>query len=159
MDSAITTLYGKRVRVRACGLCWKDNTLMMVNHIGLHRENFWAPPGGGVEFGQSAEETVIREFEEETGMQVAMGRFLFVCEFIKHPLHAIELFFEVLHTSGNVVVGMDPETAGSRSPVIGDARWMSWAAIKNLPAENVHGIFNRCDSPNDLMHLNAYYRI
>lgn len=158
MDSAITTLYGKRVRVRACGLCWKDNKLMMVNHVGLQRENFWAPPGGGIEFGQSAEETVVREFEEETGMQVAMGRFLFVCEFIHDPLHAIELFFEVLHTAGDAVVGADPEMASS-SQIINDARWMSWSAIKALPAENVHGIFNYCNVPNDLMHLNAYYRI
>jgi len=158
MEPAITTLYGKRVRVRACGLCWKDHKLMMVNHVGLRRENFWAPPGGGVEFGQSAEETVIREFEEETGMQVAIGRFLFVCEFINDPLHAIELFFEVLHISGDAVVGMDPETAGS-SPTINDARWMSWPAIKMLPAENVHGIFSHCKTPNELMHLNAYYRI
>jgi len=158
MDAAITTLYGKRVRVRACGLCWKDDRLMMVNHVGLWRENFWAPPGGGVEFGQSAEETVVREFEEETGMRVAIGRFLFVCEFIHDPLHAIELFFEVLHLSGDAIVGVDPETASSPL-VINDTRWMSWTAIKTLPAENVHGIFNRCNTPKDLMHLNAYYRI
>lgn len=158
MDAAITSRYGKRVRVRACGLCWRGDKLMLVNHVGLQRENFWAPPGGGVEFGESAEDTVIREFEEETGMQVTAGRFLFVCEFINEPFHAIELFFEVQHTSGSLVTGADPEQLNDVS-IISDARWMSWPAIKALPQAHVHGIFNRCHTPDDLMQLHAYYRI
>ena len=158
MDSSIVALYGKRVRVRACGVCLKNNSLLLVNHAGLRDGSFWAPPGGGIEFGQTAEETVMREFEEETGIRVSMGKFLFACEFIKEPLHAIELFFEVLYQSGEVVTGSDPEMKTSQQ-IIRNAQWLPWTTIKAMPAEQVHGRFARCHEPNDLMHLNAYYRI
>ena len=158
MDPSITTLYGKRIRVRACGLCWKDDSLLMVNHSGLHSANFWAPPGGGIEFGQTAEETLTREFEEETGIQVSVGRFLFVCEFIKEPLHAIELFFEVLHESGELMTGTDPELNNSHQ-IIQNVQWMPLSKIKDLPQDDLHGIFKLCREPRDLMNLNAYCRI
>jgi len=158
MDSPITTLYGKRVRVRVCGLCWRGDALLMVNHSGLHAGNFWAPPGGGIEFGQTAEETIIREFEEETGIQVSLGRFLFVCEFIQEPFHAIELFFEVLYPEGELITGIDPEMKNAKQ-IIDDVRWMPWSAIKTVPEENLHGVFRLCQKPEDLMHLNAYCRI
>lgn len=158
MDPSIATLYGKRVRVRACGLCWKGDNLLMVNHTGLHSTNFWAPPGGGIDFGQTAEETVIREFEEETGIQVRVGRFLFVCEFIQEPLHAIELFFEVLHESGEVITGNDPEL-NKTGQIIQNVQWMSTAKLKALQPDTLHGVFKLCREPHDLMTLNAYCRI
>src|SRR6478735_2451882 len=91
--SEITQKYGNRVRLRACGLCWRGNALLMVNHKFLTSGDFWAPPGGGVEFGQPSQEALAREFKEETNVTIAAGSLLFTCEFIKPPLHAVELFF------------------------------------------------------------------
>lgn len=34
------------------------------------KKNYWTPPGGAVEKGESVEETVIREVKEETNMRV-----------------------------------------------------------------------------------------
>jgi ADP-ribose pyrophosphatase YjhB (NUDIX family) len=34
---------------------------------------FWGPVGGGIESGESAEEAVLREAREETGLDVALG--------------------------------------------------------------------------------------
>lgn len=34
----------------------------------------WTLPGGGVEYGESMEETVVREVREETGFDVVAGR-------------------------------------------------------------------------------------
>jgi 8-oxo-dGTP diphosphatase len=95
MDQEITALYGKKVRVRVCGLCWEDNKLLLVNHRSLKPVNFWAPPGGGLEFGEKVENALKREFGEETGLEIAVTRFAFGCEYIQDPLHAIELFFHV----------------------------------------------------------------
>jgi 8-oxo-dGTP diphosphatase len=83
MEKAIAKVYGNKVRVRACGIVIRDNSLLMVNHLGLTKGNFWCPPGGGVEFGQSVEDTLIKEFLEETGLNIRCGQFLFGCEYIK----------------------------------------------------------------------------
>ncbi|MFC6733443.1 NUDIX hydrolase [Haladaptatus sp. DYSN1] len=39
-------------------------------------EVFWRPLGGGMQFGESSEETVCREFEEELGVELETVEFL-----------------------------------------------------------------------------------
>ena len=62
MDPGVSKLYGDKVRVRICGLCWQKGELLMVNHRGLRAGDFWAPPGGGLEFGQSVGQFLQKEF-------------------------------------------------------------------------------------------------
>ena len=70
--------------------------MLLVNHHSLNKGNdFWAPPGGGMDFGQSAEENLQREFLEDTGLKVDVEKFLCIHEYLKAPLHAIELIFKV----------------------------------------------------------------
>ena len=80
MYEEVSMLYGQKVRVRVCGLCWSHGNLLMVNHTGVNGDQFWAPPGGGIEIGQTAYETLIREFYEETAIVIKVGKFKFVCE-------------------------------------------------------------------------------
>src|SRR5688500_6620998 len=102
MNSEIAEIYGNKVRIRACGLCCgPSETVLMVKHRMGSRE-LWAPPGGGVEFGEALEEALKREFLEETPLRVSPGRFMFGCEYINSPLHAIELFFEVEQFDGTI---------------------------------------------------------
>lgn len=154
MDAEITRLYGDKVRVRACGLCWNDGELLMVRHKYLADEGFWAPPGGGLEFGETAEQRLRKEFAEETGLIVTPERFQFVCEFIQQPLHAIELFFEVRVTGGFLHRGDDPEL-----PIIEEVRFMTLDEISRIPYTNLHGIFGLVTSPTDLKTLTGFYRI
>src|SRR5262245_14317046 len=145
MDDKVVQVYGSRLRVRACGICWKDERLLMVNHDSLTSAGFWAPPGGGIDFGMSAAETLKKEFMEETGLTILPGQFRFGCEFIQKPLHSIELFFEASIISGTLKTGTDPEL-----PIIRDVRFMSPADIAAIPAHELHGIFRLIGSPADL---------
>lgn len=154
MSSQIEEIYGHKVRLRVCGLCWQGEKLLLVNHKSLTDSDFWAPPGGGVEFGESMEEGLKREFREETGLEVSPGRFLFGCEFIAPPLHAVELFFEASYLSGTLQAGHDPELQ-----IIGDAAYLSWEEIRAIPGRHRHGIFQLLTTPGDLRKLGGFYRI
>ena len=154
MDQDVAKIYGNKVRVRACGLCWNENRLLLVNHKGITSGNFWAPPGGGIEFGQSITETLKKEFREETGITVEPRHFLFGCEFIEKPIHSIELFYAVDHVSGRVKTGFDPEVQ-----IIEDVRFMSAEDIRNVAIAELHGIFRFIASPGELKNLKGFFRI
>jgi 8-oxo-dGTP diphosphatase len=154
MDADVARIYGNRVRVRACGLCWQGSALLMVNHHGLTAGDFWSPPGGGVEFGNSVPETLEKEFLEETGLKIRPGKFRFGCEFIQQPIHSIELFYEVTVEGGKLITGRDPEIQ-----IIEAVRYMDFNQVKNLPVKEVHGIFRLTTTPLDLKNLSGFYRI
>jgi 8-oxo-dGTP diphosphatase len=154
MDPTIANIYGNKVRLRACGICWNNERLLLVNHRLVSSEDFWAPPGGGVEFGQSIEETIRREFREETGLNVEVGRFMFGCEYINQPLHAVELFFAVDIHSGDLAPGADPELQ-----IISDARFFAPDDIRRLKPGSAHGILQYGCESRDLEQLGGFYRI
>ena len=154
VNSQIENLYGNKVRVRISGLCWQNEKLLLVNHRGLAEGDFWAPPGGGLEFGESVDACLRREFLEETGLQIHTGRFLFGCEFLRNPLHAIELFFEATAAAGALRTGDDPEL-----PMIEEVQFMGPSQICALPSEARHAIFGRVPAPEELKTLNGFFRI
>jgi 8-oxo-dGTP diphosphatase len=139
-------------------MCWMDSKLLLVNHRGLYGHDFWAPPGGGVDFGISAAMSLKKEFEEETGLVVDVGAQQFTCEFIKPPLHAFELFFDVTRLSGQLWTGKDPEM-GSDAQIIEDVLYLSFQEIADLPAEHKHGIFKIARTAENFTALKGYFKI
>lgn len=155
MDKSVQEIYGNRLRVRVCGICQENGRILVVNHAGLTNGAFWAPPGGGMDFGQSAEEALKREFLEETGLTVSVGALRFVTEFIHGPLHAIELFFDVAVEGGMVRTGSDPELPAT----IQEVRFMSPSEIDDLPSAAKHGAFRLVPTSGRIGELNGYFRI
>ena len=158
IGSEIIEKYGNRVRLRVCGLCWKEDSLLMVNHRLLTKGDFWAPPGGGIVFGQSAPDALVREFKEETSIGITPGRLLFTCEFLKPPLHAVELFFETFFERGNPTVGIDPESTPNKQ-IIQEVRYLKFNTIMSIPVDERHGIFRFVKTSEDLKKLTGFYRI
>jgi 8-oxo-dGTP diphosphatase len=154
VNPQIAKIYGNKLRLRVCGLDWDHERLLLINHRIQGETDFWAPPGGGVEFGESLEEALIREFHEETGMTVSVGRFLFGCQFIRRPLHAVELFFEVTRVGGAMLKGYDPEIQ-----VIHEARYVSPSEIQALRPEEKHGIFRLGSEAKTMLSLSGFYHI
>lgn len=140
--------------MRVCGLCWTGDALLLVNHRGLTASDFWAPPGGGLEFGESAEASLQREFLEETGLIVKPLSFQFACEFVRPPLHAVELFFEVTPESGSLRAGYDPEL-----PLITDVKYLTYTEWDSLPIDQRHGLFSLVRSAEELKRLRGFFRI
>lgn len=154
----VLKLYGNRLRLRVCGLYREDQRLLMVRHRGIGPTNvFWCPPGGGAQFGETAPSALIREFMEETGLEVEIGDMLFVNEFMLSPLHAMELFFDVRATGGALRLGIDPEMS-VEGQIIEEVRLMSFEEIKSYPPAEVHDLFRYCHSLDDVFQLRGYLR-
>ncbi|PRY37076.1 ADP-ribose pyrophosphatase YjhB (NUDIX family) [Spirosoma oryzae] len=152
----VITLYGNRLRLRVCGLYRQDDQLLMVRHRGIGPTNtFWCPPGGGAQFGEAAPDALVREFSEETGLDIRVGELLFVNEFMLPPLHALELFFRVDAQGGQLLAGTDPEMSPD-GQIIEEVRLMSFDEIKSYPPHEVHAMFRYCQSLDDVFALRGY---
>jgi ADP-ribose pyrophosphatase YjhB (NUDIX family) len=65
------------MRTRACGVVLHAGKILLQRKV---HESIWALPGGRVEDGETAESAVAREFTEELGWDVRVGRRLWVFE-------------------------------------------------------------------------------
>lgn len=144
-------LYGNRIRVRACGICIENDRVLMIGHRAILSENtFWCPPGGGVEVGEMAEEALQREFLEETGLEISVGKLVLMNEFVKLPLHGIELFFIVKRVSGELTLGHDPEMNASEQ-LIQKVEWLSLDEIKSLNLSEKHQFWQKFGSFDEII--------
>ncbi|AYA35892.1 NUDIX domain-containing protein [Hymenobacter oligotrophus] len=144
--------YTERARVRVCGLLVHDGSLLLTAHRGLltNDEPFWSPPGGGWQFGETLREGVVREFREETGLVVQVGRFLHLHEYHGDRLQALEMFFEVLPTDPAALprLGSDPEHHPDQQ-LLTQLAWLSPRELVQLPPRQVHPILRDLISPDD----------
>lgn len=130
----------------------------MVNHSGLREGPLWVPPGGGMEFGSSAPENLVREFMEETGLKISVGKLAFITEYLNPPLHALEVFYHVSAIGGKLITGTDPESV-PREQLIREVRFLTLSELDRLPPEAKHGVFRNLPTSGEIMALSGYFRI
>ena len=65
------------LNIRVGAIIMKDNKILMV---GNERSNYLYSVGGRIKFGETAEEAVVREVYEETGVKMEIDRLGFVHE-------------------------------------------------------------------------------
>ncbi len=158
IDAKISAAYGQKLRVRVCGICIKDNQLLLVHHKSLGKTgSLWAPPGGGMEYGESAEEALIREFQEETQLTVEIKEFLFVHEYLDPPLHGIELFFLVNPISGQLKLGTDPEMS-TGDQILTKIGYYNLETLRNQELESLHYVLQNSVSINELINRKGYFK-
>jgi ADP-ribose pyrophosphatase YjhB (NUDIX family) len=151
----VVQVFGNRVRVRVCGILIEKDRILLVNHRGLNKTNlFWCPPGGGIQFGESAAESLQREFREETGLEIEVMDFLCVNEYISQALQAVELFFLVRRISGYVATGTDPEL---KQQIIRKVEFMTIEEIRNYQPAEVHNLFSYCTNLADIYQLQGRF--
>lgn len=121
-----------RLRVSVYGLLIKENkALVSWNPI----INQYVLPGGAIELGESIENALVREFKEETGLKVKIGKLITVKEdfFMLKQLyaHSILLFYQVNQIDGKLL------TTGNND----DSERVEYMELKNIHKQNITPIF------------------
>lgn len=154
----ISEAFGGHLRVRVCALIIQDDALLLTEHTGLGpAKRLFIPPGGGMAFGETAEECLVREVQEETGLLVKPGKLLFIHEYLESPLHALELFFSAEISGGKLRTGYDPELETGEQIIVGSA-FMNKEEIEGLDKEMRHQVLKRYSDPKVLQGLRGYFR-
>ena len=91
----------KKNRIRPLAICVfrnNDRILVAEGYDPVKKQTFYRPLGGGIEFGERAEDAVRREIREEIGAEIASLEYLFTLEniftFNGKPGHEIVLIFD-----------------------------------------------------------------
>lgn len=147
------------IRPRVGGICIENDTVLMLKHEpGFGLPYFWLPPGGGIEMGETMENALKREFLEETGLEIEVGKLLFINQFIHLPFHAIEFFFLVEVVGGKLTVGYDPEFSATEQ-LIADVRFMNFDEILAIPQPYLHNAFWDCKNMTDLLQVQGFHSL
>ncbi len=60
----------KQARVGVGVLIWKEGKVALIKRSSQYGPGTWAPPGGHIEFGESALDAAVRETMEEVGVKI-----------------------------------------------------------------------------------------
>jgi 8-oxo-dGTP diphosphatase len=116
-------------RVGAYGLCRDDHgrVLLARNSGASEFPGLWGLPGGGVEQGEHPDDTVLREFREETGLDVrVLG------------LHDVTADVSRLPSTGDlehidrIIYDVEPYGGELRNEIAGTTDLVGWAAPAEL---------------------------
>ncbi len=157
MEKEIIKNFADKLRLRVCGILKTEQGVLMIRHRGLSRAGyFWSPPGGGLSFGQSVTDCLKQEFLEETGLRITVENFLFVNEFFNHPLHAVELFFRVKQTGGDLCKGFDPEMS-PEGQIIEAVKYFNADDLREHNGPQLHAVFRNLSAPEQVLNLKGYF--
>lgn len=145
--------FSNKVRVRVCGILKENDRILLLKHIKIGpKGHLWSPPGGGVEFGETLNESLKKEFLEETNLEIEVGNYLFTNEFIGQHHHAIEIFFQVTRISGELQLGTDPELPLNEQ-ILSEARFFSLKELNKLSKETIHNAFITANARDKIEEL------
>ncbi|MGY6125419.1 NUDIX hydrolase [Paraburkholderia strydomiana] len=130
-----------RFNLRAAAVIFQDD------HVLLHQvegDDFWCLPGGRVEPGEHAAQTVIREMEEEVGASVHIEKTLCIVEnffsYNGRPNHEIGFYLIARLEPGSPLLDLTVSHHGSE----GNKRLtFTWVARRRLSEIDVRPVFLR----------------
>lgn len=147
-------IYKHKYRVRVCGICTHENRLLLVKQEGLaHIPYLWIPAGGGLEFGETLQEGLKREFLEETTLAVEVGDLLFTNQYVAPPFHAIEFFFEVKISPEVLKEALKESYFPKNEPSLAEVRWLSFEEINQIPNPLKHKFLRNISSIAEIKDL------
>ena len=118
--------------VRAYGILIDNGRVALVRSSNpTHTPPLWWLPGGGIDFGEAPEDTLVREFLEETGLNVHQPQLLGVTSDVRRRdngdrIHTVRILFTVERRGGEL-----------RHEIHGTTDHAAWFDLAALEAMNV----------------------
>ncbi len=133
---------------RIYGILIENKKVLMTRSRFIDREfvNF---PGGGVEIGEAPQDALIREYQEETGLAIKIGKILFSSQKLhlstQRPIQIVSSFWRVEKTAGRL------KENGNNDDVLK----LFWAEISSIPKDEMFSSDREfADLLPDLLSLN-----
>ena len=95
-------------KIRVTAILIEDNKILLVKQEVTPDRN-WSLPGGTLETGESLENCIVREMEEETGLKISVDKLLYIADRINDKMHVLHITFLVNRISGEIRLGYEPE--------------------------------------------------
>jgi 8-oxo-dGTP diphosphatase len=118
--------------VRSYGVLLVDDQVALVRSSNpRHDPPLWWLPGGGIDFGEGPEDTLMREFFEETGLHVHQPRLIGVTSDVRRRdngdrIHTVRILYTVDLAGGEL-----------RHEIHGTTDHAGWFVLADLAALNL----------------------
>ncbi|MDD5900696.1 MAG: NUDIX domain-containing protein [Lachnospiraceae bacterium] len=123
------------MRNRASAVITRGTSILM-ERVCYHGNRFYLVPGGGMEAGETPEETALRELFEECGVR---GEIIRPLNVVNRLGGATEYFFEVrIPEDATPIRGYDPEEPEDCQPI----EEVGWKRLDELPEKDRAWLFS-----------------
>ncbi len=119
---------GEKIGVRPCAVLIENEKVLCIS-CRYEDGEYFLFPGGGLEAGETMEETVVREMFEETGLIVKTKKLIYVNDWIKDRkanLRVLNMFFLVERIGGDIIHG---EKDGGK---VKEIKWISLEDLQKI---------------------------
>ncbi|MGL6173974.1 MAG: NUDIX domain-containing protein [Cellulosilyticaceae bacterium] len=132
-----------RPRAAAIILNEKNDLLLLRQKNPYNGFEWWTLPGGGMEAGESAIDTIVREVMEECNVKSRPMRLIYISEYVDYSIdtHHLGMFFlTTIDNPEDIKVGTDPEV---EIQYIRECRFVSREELKKAKIPIYPPVFKR----------------
>jgi ADP-ribose pyrophosphatase YjhB (NUDIX family) len=138
--------------VRVYGILFDESKRLLVSDEFIRGQFYTKLPGGGLEIGEGTRDCLAREFKEETGLTVTVGKHLYTTDFFQisafnNKDQIISIYYEVIakDLSGlctkTAAFDFSPEQIADPTKEAEVFRWIDWEVLSedtmSLPIDKV----------------------
>lgn len=114
-------------QIRVTGLLIENKSVLLVKQK-ISSNRIWSLPGGRVEAGELLDEAIIREMQEETGIDTKVEKLLYLCDKVDCSPPILHITFLLKRIDGNITM---PTNEFDENP-ISDVKFVAFSELTEL---------------------------
>ena len=141
-----------RFTIRVYGILFDENKRVLLSDEFIRGDYFTKFPGGGMEFGEGTRDCLRREFKEETGLDIIVGKHIYTTDYYQqsafNPNDQIISIYYFVHAEDTGSLTVKTKVFDFELHQIADAkgqsevlRWIDWSELNDdsvsLPIDKI----------------------